>query len=198
MTIEKDKLRQLIIKSDEERLVYGEVYIPLDVDSQEEAMTAEEIRKMAHAFLEKGLIEKIDVNHNKEDSGCVVVESFIARKDDPDGFIEGAWVLVTRVIPDELWEKVKSGELNGYSFHGSGQSVTLDAEVDMPVYGNGDTEESLDGPLPPHSHGLSVKFDNDGKIIACETDESLSHVHDVKKATSTDPSFGHSHRLIFE
>ena len=190
--------KKLIIKSEEERLVYGEVYIPLDVDSQGEAMTAAEIRKMAHLFLEKGLVQNIDEMHNKIPSGCAVVESFIARKNDPDEFIEGSWVLVTKITPDELWEKVKSGELNGYSFYGDGPSVKLNATVDIPVFGKGETEESIDGPLPPHHHPLSLNFDPNGNIIKGHTGEELSHTHEFSKATATSRSFDHSHRLIFE
>jgi len=191
--------KKILIKSEDERLVYGAVYDPLDVDSQGEAMTAPEIKKMAHLFLEKGIIKNIDENHNQIPSGCVVVESyFVDWEGHPDGFVKGAWVLVTRIEPDELWEKVKSGELNGYSFQGDGRSVTLDALVDMPIFGKGETEDSVDGILPPHRHSVEVAFDKDGKLIKTETGEALSHTHEISKATATLKSFDHSHRVIFE
>jgi hypothetical protein len=40
------------------------------------------------------------------------------------------------------WEKVKSGELNCFSFAGSADSVVLKALVKLPVSGEGETEES--------------------------------------------------------
>ena len=83
----------------------------MHVDTDGEAMTANEIQKMAHGFLAAGRTDKIDVGHNLKESGCVVVESFLARKGDADGFINGAWVLGVKVLPDELWEAVKTGEL---------------------------------------------------------------------------------------
>ena len=53
---------KIVIKSEDERLVYGEVYIPLHVDTQGEAMTAEEIRKMAHDFLMSGKVNRLMCN----------------------------------------------------------------------------------------------------------------------------------------
>lgn len=108
---------KLVIKSEDRRLVYGEVYAPLHIDTDKEAMTASEIEKMAHNFLSRGLTNKIDIGHNLQESGSVIVESFIARKNDPDGFIEGSWVIGV-LVPEDVWPAVKNGELNGFSFYG--------------------------------------------------------------------------------
>jgi len=86
----KTAKKALVIKSEEERLVYGEVYSPLHVDTDGEAMTAAEIKKMAHHFLSSGRVNKIDVSHNLEESGAIVIESFLARKHEPDGYFDGA------------------------------------------------------------------------------------------------------------
>ncbi len=189
--------RKVVIKSDEKRLVIAEVYSPLDVDSQGEAMTAEEIEKAAHLFLSKGLVDNIDESHSREKTGCVIVESFIVDKNDSRGLTEGAWAVCVHVAPDDLWQKVKSGELNGFSFSGSCSRMVVPTYVEMPVNGRGETEESTGGVLPPHKHFVEVKFDSDGKIIPTTTQEFLSHTHRVSKATATESSFGHSHRLIF-
>lgn len=190
--------KKAILKSEDERLVYGEVYLPMDVDSDDEAMTKEEIRKMAHAFLFKGLTESIDENHNCIVSGCRVVESYIAKANDPDGFVEGSWVLGVKVVDDDLWAKVKSGDINGYSFQGAGQTITLKTKIKMPIAGSGFTELSTDDLLPAHNHSITVAFTKSGRIIAGETGETLSHTHKFKAATATGASFDHSHRLMFE
>ena len=190
--------KRILIKSEEERLVYGEVYRPMDVDTDQEAMTAVEIRKMAHAFIYKGLTSKIDENHNCLESGSIAVESYIVKADDPDGFVEGAWVLVTKIEADDLWAKVKSGEINGYSFYGKGQTVTLKTNINMPTSGKGFTELSTDGPLPPHNHAIDVNFKKDGKIVSGETEITLSHIHKFRAGTATQSEFEHSHRLMFE
>jgi hypothetical protein len=133
-----------------------------------------------------------------ESSGCVVVESFIARKEDPDGFIEGAWVLGVKVIPEELWQAIKSGELNGFSFAGiPGGRAKARATVRQATRLVGETEKSMDsGPIPSHSHEVNLTFNHDGKIIPTNTEEMYGHVHGVCKATATDSAFDHSHRMI--
>lgn len=187
----------IVIKSDEKRLVYGEVYAPLHVDSQTDAMTAPEIEKMAHNFLMHRRVDKIDVSHNFTESGCLVVESFLARKGDPDGFVEGSWVLGVKVIPDVLWEQVKKGELNGFSFAGKpGGKNILNVTVTQTKKMVGETEKNTDDLVPPHDHTIDLLFDSNGRIIPTQTGESLGHTHVVRKATATEEEVGHSHRLI--
>ena len=51
----KKKLpKTLVVKSEEQQIVYGEVYAPNRPDAQGEYMTAVEIRKMAHEFIRSG------------------------------------------------------------------------------------------------------------------------------------------------
>ena len=40
--------QRIVIKDESKRLVYGEVYAPLQIDTDGEAMTSEEVEKMAH------------------------------------------------------------------------------------------------------------------------------------------------------
>jgi len=189
--------RRIVIKSEEERLVYGEVYSPLHVDTDTEAMTKDEIRRMAHRFLMSGRVNKIDVAHNKKESGCLVAESFIAKKNDPDGFIEGSWVLGVYVLPDQLWEAVKKGELNGFSFGGPANKVPAEVIVEVVRKMEGETELSMDGGLlPPHKHDVVLSFSEDGRIIAGQTEQALGHSHEVLRATSTEETLEHSHRLV--
>src|SRR4051812_1507718 len=87
-----------IKKTDDERqLVYGEVYIPMVPDTHGDFMTAPNIEKAAHDFLRRGNVKSIDTEHNLDDNGSEVVESFIARSGDPD-FIEGAWVVGVHIV----------------------------------------------------------------------------------------------------
>lgn len=186
----------MVIKSDEKRLVYGEVYAPLHVDTDGEAMTADDIEKAAHDFLASGKVAKVDVGHNCEESGCTVVESFIARKHDPDGFVEGSWVLGVHVAPDELWSEVKAGELNGFSFFGTVQKVPARTKVVTARKIVGETENSTDGLLPQHLHAIAVSFSPDGRVLSGKTAVTLEHAHEVKHATATDRALDHSHRLV--
>jgi len=186
---------RIVIKSDEKRLVYGEVYAPLHVDTDGEAMTEDDIERTAHAFLASGKVNKVDVQHNCKESGCTVVESFIARKNDPDGFVKGAWVLGVKVTPDELWKEVKAGELNGFSFFGTVVKVPATTQVVTAKKIVGETENSTDGLLPIHYHSIEINF-MDGDLLHGKTGVAQEHSHDVKHATATERSLEHSHRLV--
>lgn len=191
--------RRLVIKSESERIVSGEVYSPYDVDTDNEAMTPEEIRSMAFRFLSEGRVHKIDTMHNQQESGAVVVESYIAKKGDPDGFDEGAWILTVHVSPDELWNSVQKGELNCFSFSGDSFSFELDTEVVVPVHAKGETELSLpEAPFPPHSHPIDLSFNENGRILPTATGDVLNHSHQVTKESATRSALGHSHRIILK
>lgn len=197
MILTPNTQKRIIIKSEDERLVFGEVYIPLHVDTDGEAMTADEIRKMAYDFLASGRINKIDTNHNYKENGCVVVESFIARKNDPDGFVEGAWVAGVYITKDELWKGIKKGDFNGFSFGGIAHSIDLKAIVKVSRKMIGETEDSTDSDIiPAHSHRIDLNIDVDGMILDGETEESFGHKHRVLRSSATEKSLEHSHRLV--
>lgn len=113
----------------QKQIVYGEVYVPNQRDTDGNFMTAETIEKMAHDFLAKQRNSQISKGHDgKADKGCVV-ESFIARKDDPD-FIEGAWVIGAHIPDIEIWKQVESGDLTGFSIEGDGTLIEDGGEVE--------------------------------------------------------------------
>lgn len=197
MEINSNIKKKIVIKSEDERLVFGEVYIPLHVDTDHEAMTAEEIKKMAHSFLSFGNVNKIDTNHNYIENGCVIAESFIARKNDPDSFIEGSWVLGVYVLPDDLWEGIKKGDLNGFSFGGEAQCVSVNAIVKVARKMKGETENSFSNSvIPLHSHKVNLCFDDNGIIINGKTEEAMGHIHTISKSSATNQFLDHNHRLI--
>lgn len=188
---------KIVVKSESKRIVYGEVYAPMQIDTDGEAMTAAEIEKMAHSFLMRGGTSKIDVQHDYAESGCHIVESFIARKNDPDGFLEGAWVLGVKVVPDELWEEVQKGELNGFSFAGGVNSKRVYATVTVARRIVGKVEKSEEGGLlPPHQHEVDVEFDEDGHVIGGKTSMDFGHEHTVLRTTATEKAMDHAHRMI--
>lgn len=187
---------RIVVKSEKDHFVLAEVYSPLHVDTDGEAMTKEEIQKMAYRFAIKGRLDCIDIHHNKMKSGCTAVETFIARKNDPDGFIEHSWVLGLIIPSGDTWEKVKKGELNGFSFYGEVVKVPARALVTMTRKMIGETEDSIEGVLPAHSHKVNLLFGDDGRLKPGFTDEFLDHTHGIKKATATEVEWEHGHRLI--
>lgn len=137
--IEKDGDNKTVLncinieKKDEmKRLVYGVVYTPMKVDWHKNFMTAEEIQISAHTFLLNA--RGIDQAHDYIKGSGGVVESFIARKGDPD-FAEGTWVIVTKVFSDTVWEDIMSGKIKGYSMAGManyGDQKEVDTDIDFP------------------------------------------------------------------
>lgn len=123
---EKPKAGRFVKFDHEKHLVYAEVYLPDIEDAHGHCMSAEEIEKMAHGFMKNARTTSIDYNHdNNTDYGCYMVESFIARNSDPD-YYPGAWVAAVKVENPELWQKIKDGEITGFSFEGLAYLVETD------------------------------------------------------------------------
>jgi hypothetical protein len=193
--------RSMIFRDDPEaksweQIAYGEVYIPERVETYGTTMTAEEVRRVAHDFLARGLSGNIDEMHDQVFDKGHVIESFIARAGDPDGFIEGSWVLGVRVTDSEVWDKIVRGEYNGFSIYGYANRETALVELSHVTEVDLDTEASTDGPIPPHSHGLHILFDDSSTPIPTWTGRTLDHVHRVVGTTATEMEIDHAHRFV--
>ncbi len=185
--------------SGEYHYVFGEVYAPNIVDTDGESMTAEDIQKMAHDFIANGLVKSLDTNHNHILNGAEVVESFIARKGDPD-YAEGAWVLGVRMTDGELWDAIKAGEINSFSFDATIQKEP--SETDLPQYPSiliGTTYEPVeqDG-VPAHTHAYYIELDDKGRVVSGKTSVAEGHSHGIFGMVTTDKTNGHAHRFDVE
>lgn len=177
---------------EEQQVVFGEVYAPGFPDSQGDFMTAESIREMAYAFMQKGELSNIDTQHSRDPNGSYVVESFIAREDDPI-FIPGSWVLGVKVPDPDVWALVKSGELNGFSLDGQGFRVPTTLEFEVPDLLKGETTDT-DG----HTHEFYVQFGPAGEFLGGQTSVAKDgHFHPIRRGTATEEVSGHSHRFSF-
>ena len=174
------------------KVVFGEVYTPEHVDTYDETITKEDIQAAAWGFISSGRYLKIDVQHDNNLYGAVVVESYIARGNDPD-FTEGSWVLGVK-LTDELWDKMQAGEINGYSLEAKVQKFTKKVLVEVATSIAGITEKSESGILPPHEHAYTILNDEGGKIIRGHTDVALGHMHVIRMGTATESELDHNHR----
>ena len=178
----------------DKQLIYGEVYTPRRLDTDIEYMTEESIEEAAHSFLRKSMMGNVDKEHDLAKTGAVVVESFIARHGDPD-FIVGSWV-VGVWCPDDVWEQVKKGEINGFSLYGTAEKVERIVEVELPDDGViiGKTADNAG-----HTHQFKIQFDTDGKFLGGVTDEVDGHSHRILKGTATEAAGvdEHTHRYSF-
>lgn len=184
---------------EEQQIVLGEVYAPNMVDTDWEAMTPENVEKMAHNFLAKGYLDHIDVRHNLVSSGAKVVESFIVRNPNDPFFTEGAWVMGVWV-PDDLWKQVKEGELNAFSFWGTSSKHPVRVAVEVVRSVVGTTEEAQDDAesMEKHSHTFVVRLDTKGLVVSGHTDFVQNHQHTISCTSATDREQSHSHRYFVE
>lgn len=199
-TIQKELLQVVFKHIDEEKqLVFGEVYAPNMVDTDWEAMAPEDVEYAAHNFMKNKFIENIDVQHNGEKSGSVVVESYIVRTPDDPLYTEGAWVMAVHVT-DDLWKRVKNGELNAFSFAGTSEKQTVQVVVDVATLATGKTETGQDSEksLETHSHTFVIRLNEKGSVISGYTDFVNNHQHTIKITSATEVSMDHSHRYFVE
>lgn len=189
----------LIKKTDDElQIVYGEVYAPNVPDIHGEFMTPVEVRKMAHRFLAKGIVEQVDTNHDNKTNGSVIVESFVAREDDTI-FIPESWVIGMHVPSPEMWLKIKSGEMNGFSLEALVHLKPKVIEVEIPELVQGQTARKSGDLEHGHLHRFSVRFDEDGQFVGGQTSTDEAHFHLILNGTVTEPAGAdeHTHRYSF-
>lgn len=173
-----------------EQVVFAEVLIPETPNVYGDYWTRDAIREAAYMFAKTGY--GIDIDHDNLDrTGQVyVVESFIARQNDPD-FIEGSWVIGMKIEDDTIWQAVLDGEINGYSYEAVVKFMhAILTMVDDGVR-VGFTEPDLDD---GHVHEFMVMVDENGRPIEGGTSETDGHSHTISSHTVTDEAEGHKHR----
>ena len=184
----------VIVKSEEgqpeQQMVFAEVYAPDRPDSGGDYMTKEDIQKAAYKFMKNQRLDQVDTQHNNElVKGATIVESFIARKDDPV-FIEGSWVVGMHIDNDEMWGKIKKGEINGFSLEALATTSTGEVEVEIPPVVSGTTSKT-----DQHAHQFFVTYNDKGEFLGGRTSVDGGHFHLIKGGTVTETANGHNHKF---
>jgi hypothetical protein len=86
----------------------------------------ETIEKLQRKFMRNKLLDAANVEHKNEFiEDVTVVESWIVEdatfdKQKKYGFDNpiGTWMIIMKINNDEIWDKVKSGDLKGFSVQG--------------------------------------------------------------------------------
>lgn len=182
---------------DYERVVMSELLVPDVPNTYGDIYTREAIKDFAYRYAMSDYV--IDIDHDQEnvrDKKLSVVEYFIARPGDPD-FIEGSLVIGMKVHDDEVWERIVSGELNGYSFEAEAfiTEVAIQNLRERQIVGV--TEPDLnDG----HTHEYLVILNALNHPVSGGTGVTDGHSHKITRHTVTNKAisvFGageHSHR----
>lgn len=130
----KEEKKELQFVDDEKRIITG-VALLADTPiyrispSGEEYyvnFTKETIKKLVEKYFKFGLGNSVNIEHNNSMfcDNVIMTESFLINKDRGICPIEfkdvpdGSWVVSYKVNNNDVWEKIKSGELKGFSVQG--------------------------------------------------------------------------------
>ena len=109
------------VKSKAERVVCGAIYIPdSEPDTQGDTISSQELQSAVFAWMESEE-QIIKINHKERATGCKLLEIFIAPSDlDINGHpVKMGSAIMTVRLDEKTFKRVKSGELNGFSFAGT-------------------------------------------------------------------------------
>lgn len=126
---EKEEKQQVFLESNEKHLVYGAALIP-DKDiyrnnGEQEFyinFTKESIERMSRDFMKEYRQYEVKTDHDDIANEVCVVESWLVSDSYKDksnalgiNVPEGTWMVGMKVNNIETWERIKAGELKGFS-----------------------------------------------------------------------------------
>lgn len=192
------KCAPIVRKNADRQIVYGVVYAPGEIDAHGEIMLAPAIEQMAHKFM-RLLVDKggavIDQQHDNVPVSAYPIESYIETQEGMDWPV-GSWIMGVKIEDPVIWQKIKAGEINGYSFEAMVTKMPMVVEYEVPYDMLATTEEALG-----HTHIFFLEFDvQTGKIVNGITSMDLGHRHTITMGTATEMAAGpgtkaHAHRL---
>lgn len=126
---EKEEKQQVFLESNEKHMVYGAALIPeKDIyrnNGENEYyvnFTKESIEKMSQEFMKEYRQHEVKTDHEDIANEVCVVESWLvsdAYKDKSNALginvPEGTWMVGMKVNNVDAWERIKAGELKGFS-----------------------------------------------------------------------------------
>lgn len=159
---------------EEKRLLLGAALIPnkkiyRNVDGNEFYITFKEetIEKLAHNFFKNQNNNNSSLEHEVKLEGMSVVEGWTVQDPNNDKsnafgktYEKGTWVTMMKVDNDEMWEKVKNGEIKGFSIDAllGLQEINLKTEINM----NDEARKSLKDEI---LEGVKALFTSDKKEV---------------------------------
>lgn len=146
---EKEPLKvQFSVVNEEKMILAGPAMIPdmpiyRNDDGKEYyvAFNSKGIERINNKYFKRSNHKEFNINHNPNDpaNDCYVVQSFIINSElginTPKGFDplpEGTWFIFVKVDNPEVWSKVKSEQIKGFSVEGVfNDKKIMDAEQEL-------------------------------------------------------------------
>lgn len=129
VALSKEEEKRVFLESDERHMVYGAALIP-DKDiyrnnGEQEfyiSFTKESIEKMSQDFMKNYRQNEVTLDHDEMANDITITESWLVEdpyKDKANALginvPKGSWMIGMKVNQIDVWERVKSGELKGFS-----------------------------------------------------------------------------------
>lgn len=129
VALSKEEEKRVFLESDERHMVYGAALIP-DKDiyrnnGEQEfyiSFTKESIEKMSQDFMKNYRQNEVTLDHEEMANDITITESWLVEdpyKDKANALginvPQGTWMIGMKVNQIDVWERVKSGELKGFS-----------------------------------------------------------------------------------
>lgn len=129
VALSKEEEKRVFLESDERHMVYGAALIP-DKDiyrnnGEQEfyiSFTKESIEKMSQDFMKNYRQNEVTLDHEEMANDITITESWLVEdpyKDKANALginvPKGTWMVGMKVNQIDVWDRVKSGELKGFS-----------------------------------------------------------------------------------
>lgn len=129
VALSKEEEKRVFLESDERHMVYGAALIPdRDIyrnNGEQEfyiSFTKESIEKMSQDFMKNYRQNEVTLDHEEMANDITITESWLVEdpyKDKANALginvPKGSWMIGMKVNQIDVWERVKSGELKGFS-----------------------------------------------------------------------------------
>lgn len=140
--LEAGRLTAPIVRKNAARqIIYGAVLVPGEPDTDDDVVTRAKVEEVAHAWMES--YENLDLDHTLNNVDAVPVESYLTPAEQTVTFggkqhtlPEGTWILAAKIRDDDVWGKIESGELGGYSIMGVPKAAFKDATSNIAAAGS--------------------------------------------------------------
>lgn len=121
-----------IFKADDQRIVWGWASVVTEngepvVDTDGDIVRPEEMEKAANEFMQD--VRKAKAMHDGGTIGEVIHSLPLTKSIGNALGIESereGWIIAMKIHDDDVWERVKAGELSAFSIGGSGKRVEAD------------------------------------------------------------------------
>lgn len=193
VAMKEDKEDMVYLSSNEKHLAYGAVLVPdkeiyRNDQSGEYTITfsKESIEKMSQNYLKFKRQDSVTLQHDEVADNVVLVESWLKADMEKDKSVAlglnpdlpiGTWFAAFKVNDVDVWERVKSGELKGFSVEAILEANELKFNADEPA----PTAEPAPEPAPAPQESQKDSKGIIDKILALINGGDVKDVADTAK-----------------